>query len=57
MDARNPANPNEYRYEQMVEPAFIDRVAEQVVAALLELLLARQAGLDTVRLNNEWPLW
>ena len=52
MDARNPANRNQYRYEQMVEQAFIDRVAEQIVAAALEILLARQAGLDAVRLNN-----
>jgi N-acetylmuramoyl-L-alanine amidase len=58
MDARNPANPNIYRYEQMVLQPFIEQVAEQVVAAVLEILLARQGGLDAVRLRNEFrPLW
>jgi hypothetical protein len=57
MDARNPHNPNQYCYEQMVEQAFIDRVAEQTVAAALEILLAPQAGLDAVQLNNVFPLW
>ena len=57
MDAINPANANQYRYEQMVEQAFIDRVAEQIVAAALEILLSRQAGLDAVRLRNTFALW
>jgi hypothetical protein len=41
----------------MVEAAFIDRVAEQIIAAALEILLARQAGLDRIRLHNTFALW
>jgi N-acetylmuramoyl-L-alanine amidase len=52
MDARNPNNLNQYRYEQMVEQVYIDRVGDQIVAAALEILLAPQGELDDVRLNN-----
>ena len=57
MDAANPDNANQYRYEQMVETAFIDRTADQIVAAALEILLARQAGLDAIRFHNTFTLW
>jgi hypothetical protein len=41
----------------MVDAAFIDRVARQIVDGIVEVLLARQTDLDSVKLRNEFTLW
>jgi hypothetical protein len=57
MDVPDPANANVYRYEQMVDPAFIDRVARQIVNGIVEALLGPQIGFDSVKLRNVYTLW
>jgi N-acetylmuramoyl-L-alanine amidase len=58
MDAVDPADASRYRYESMVGAAFIDRVARQIVQAIVEALLARQSDLDAVTLEGKVsPLW
>lgn len=51
------ADPARYQYEAMVENAFIDGAAEQIVAAIVEFLLDAQADIDTVEHNGSLPTW
>lgn len=57
MDALNPTNLDQFRYEQMIDNANIDRFARQLVAAVVEVLLGRQTDLDAVTLNGTFTLW
>jgi len=52
VDAIDPANANRYRYEAMMDNAFIDRVARQIVSAIVETLLGRQSDLDSIKLTG-----
>lgn len=57
MDSVDPANPARYRYQDMVGDEFIDRVATQVVAGIVEALLDRQANLDQITFHGNFTLW
>ncbi len=57
MDALNPDNPNQFRFEQMIGSANIDRFARQLVDGIVEELLGRQADLDTVTFKGTFTLW
>jgi hypothetical protein len=49
----------QYRYQQMVESDFIDRVARQIVCGIAEILTDVQpdADMDAVTYNGQWSLW
>ena len=49
MDATDPADATRFSYEAMVEPAFIEALARQIVCGVVEWLLAPQADLDDVK--------
>lgn len=59
MDALNPDDPTQYRYAQMVQEDFIDRVARQITSGIVELLVDVQpnADMDTVTYRGEFTLW
>jgi hypothetical protein len=52
MDAVDPNNAAQYTYNLMVQPAFIDTLADQIASAIIEILLNRQAGLDAVKMHS-----
>ncbi len=52
MDTADPADATKYQYHSMVQDAFIERVARQVVCATVETLLGRQADLDSIHLST-----
>lgn len=51
MDAIDPADATRYRYQEMVGQPFVDRVAEQIVAAIVEARLSPQNS-ASVTLNG-----
>ncbi|WIG94821.1 hypothetical protein [Myxococcus sp. SDU36] len=55
MDAPHPTPPAQYRYEDMVRQPFIDTVAEQIVAGIVEALLNPQADFDSVTYTAQLP--
>jgi hypothetical protein len=52
MDTADPADATKYQYHSMVQDAFIERVARQVVCATVETLLGRQVDLDSIHLST-----
>jgi hypothetical protein len=57
MDAISPSSADRYRIEDMIESGFVDTVADQIVAGIVEVLLDRQSNMDSVTLNGGIPLW
>jgi hypothetical protein len=57
MDAVDPNNAAQYSYQRMVEQAFIDGVADQIVAGIVEVLFDRQSDLDSVKYDGQMTLW
>jgi hypothetical protein len=53
MDTVNPSNPAEYNYQRMVNRDFIDSVAEQIVAGVVEFLFDQQPEMDSVTYDND----
>src|SRR5262249_39009361 len=43
-----PAEPTHYQYEKMVERAFVETVAKQIAAGVVEFLLDQQSDIDDV---------
>lgn len=64
MDTLDPADATRYRYQDMVPKPFIERLANQIVAASVEALLARQ-NMATMTFNGAFrdtvappgPIW
>jgi hypothetical protein len=57
MDAISPSSTNRYRMQDMIETGFTDTVADQIVAAIVEIMLDRQSNMDSVTLKGVIPLW
>ncbi|MGD2063329.1 MAG: hypothetical protein PVF51_07090 [Nitrospirota bacterium] len=52
------ADDSRYQYQAMVESAFIDRVAEQIVAGVVEFLLEPQGDIATISYDlSNLPTW
>lgn len=59
MDSLNVNNSSQYRYQQMVEDGFVERITFQIVCGIVELLTDVQPNgdMDVVKYNGEWSLW
>ncbi|MCB1780547.1 MAG: hypothetical protein KDJ34_10760 [Candidatus Competibacteraceae bacterium] len=51
------ADGSRYQYQAMVEDAFINTVAEQIVAGIVEFLVDPQSDIDGVTYHNGFPKW
>jgi N-acetylmuramoyl-L-alanine amidase len=57
MDRVSDTNPAHYQIQDMMTPAYIDRIASQMVRAIAEILIDKQANMDSITLNGSFTLW
>jgi hypothetical protein len=57
MDTVDPSDDSQYQYQQMVTDAWIQPMAEQITAAIIETLFGVQTDLDPIRYKSQLTLW
>jgi N-acetylmuramoyl-L-alanine amidase len=57
VDATNPEAPNQFRFEQMVDPDWIDHLACQLVAGIIEILFDPQKDMPPVVMGTDHVKW
>ena len=59
MDCLKVDDDSQYRYQQMVEDGFVDRITFQIVCGIVELLTDVQPNgdMDAVKYDGQWSLW
>ncbi len=57
VDAKNSDPPKQYRFEQMVDPDWIERLASQLVAGIIEILFDPQKDMPPVNMGADHVTW
>lgn len=57
MDRTSAVSADRYQLQDMIELGYIDTLAQQIVRGIVEVLLDRQANMDSITLNSAFTLW